>query len=156
MIHFSPMISNGVSVCVCGSRPVCVCVRALWYWNSSNVLLLTLWNEGFSFFPLLSSLPSPSYWKSWCYKNIVCFFFLLLVFKNYKINITKSSSDHMTTVQSTSAFVDHLVCVLKCKHCRYFCSNLIKGCGKKVNPISNNIFLFCNFPFYQIRLFSAF
>ncbi len=37
-------------------------------------------------------------------------FFLLLVFKNYKINITKSSSDHMTTVQSTSAFVDRLVC----------------------------------------------
>ncbi len=36
-------------------------------------------------------------------------FFLLLVFKNYKINITKSSSDHMTTVQSTSAFVDRLV-----------------------------------------------
>lgn len=42
--------------------------------------------------------------------QIVCFFFLLLVFKNYKINITKSSSDHMTTVQSTSAFVDSLVC----------------------------------------------
>lgn len=35
-------------------------------------------------------------------------FFLLLVFKNYKINITKSSSDHMTTVQLTSAFVARL------------------------------------------------
>lgn len=107
IFFFSPVISNEVSVrvCVyvCGSHVPCVCSGT----ETQAMCCSSLCEMRVSFF-LLPSLPSPSYWKS-CYKNINCMlFFLLLVFKNYKINITKSSSDHMTTVQLTSAFVARL------------------------------------------------